>query len=96
MKTRPFDVVNSLFSEEDMIEYLRQVVEDNDPALLAGALGDIVRARSMTKLAKDTGLPIKTLHQDLSGERAPGSDTLFKVMRALGFKLTMQPVTPHH
>jgi DNA-binding phage protein len=29
----------------------------------------------------------------LTGERAPGGDTLFKVIRALGFKLTVQPIT---
>ena len=29
------------------------------------------------------------------GERAPSSDTLFQVMRALGFKLTVQPLAPN-
>jgi probable addiction module antidote protein len=39
-----------------MAEYLRQVIEDNDPAELAGALGAIARARGMAQLAQDTGL----------------------------------------
>lgn len=41
IKTRPFDMANYLNSEEEIAEYLRQVLEDNDPAELAGALGDI-------------------------------------------------------
>lgn len=94
MKTRPFDMVNYLSSEEDIQEYLSQVLEDGEPAELAAALGDIARARGMTQLAKDTGLSRESLYKSLSGERAPSSDTLFKVMRALGFKLTVQPMTP--
>jgi probable addiction module antidote protein len=89
IKTRPFDMANYLTSEEDVAEYLRQVLEDGDAAELAAALGHIARARSMTKLAEDTGLSRESLYKSLSGERAPSSDTLFKVMRALGFKLTI-------
>ena len=94
IKTRPFDMANYLTSEEDITEYLRQVLEDGDPTELAAALGDIARTRGMTQLAKDTGLSRESLYKRLSGERAPSSDTLFKVMRALGFKLTVQPITP--
>ncbi len=93
VKTRPFDMVNYLQDEADVAEYLRQVLEDGDPALLAAALGDIARARGMTQLARDTGLSRESLYKSLSGERAPSADTLFKVMRALGFKLTVQPNT---
>ena len=93
IKTRPFDIANHLGSEEEITEYLRQVLEDNDPAELAGALGDIARARGMTQLARDTGLSRESLYKSLSGERAPSSETLFKVMQALGFKLTLAPMT---
>ena len=93
IKTRPFDMANHLGSEEEITEYLRQVLEDNDPAELAEALGDIARARGMTQLARDTGLSRESLYKSLSGERAPSSETLFKVMQALGFKLTLAPMT---
>ena len=93
IKTRPFDMANHLGSEEEITEYLRQVLEDNDPAELAGASGDIARARGMTQLARDTGLSRESLYKSLSGERAPSSETLFKVMQALGFKLTLAPMT---
>ena len=92
IKTRPFDMANYLNSEEEIAEYLRQVLEDNDPAELAGALGDIARARGMTQLARDTGLSRESLYKSLSGERAPSSDTLFKVIHAMGFKLSVEPL----
>lgn len=91
IKARPFDMQNYLNSEKDIEMYLQVVLEDGNPALLAAALGDIARARGMTQLAKDTGLSRESLYKSLSGERAPSSDTLFKVMHALGFKFTMQP-----
>jgi probable addiction module antidote protein len=65
------------------------------PALLAAALGDIAKARGMTQLARDTGLCRESLYKSLSGERAPSSDTLFKVIHAMGFKLTVEPLVTH-
>lgn len=94
IKIRPFDMANYLGNEEEVAEYLRQVLEDGDPAELAAALGDIARARGMTQLARDTGLSRESLYKSLSGERAPSSDTLFKVIHAMGFKLSLQPL--HH
>lgn len=91
MKTRHFDVANYLASEEDVAAYVQAALEEGDPALLAAALGDVARARSMSQLAKDTGLSRESLYKSLSGERAPSSDTLLKVMKALGLKLTVSP-----
>lgn len=90
---RPFDAANYLNDEEDIAAYLQAAMEDGDPALLAAALGDIARARGMTQLARDTGLSRESLYKSLSGERAPSSDTLFKVIHAMGFKLSLQPMT---
>lgn len=91
IKTRPFDMANYLHDEAEVTEYLRQALEDGDPSELAAALGDIARARGMTQLARDTGLSRESLYKSLSGERAPSSDTLFKVIRAMGFKLSLEP-----
>ncbi len=95
IKTRPFDVSNYLNDEADIAAYLQVAIEDGDPALLAAALGDIARARGMTQLARDTGLSRESLYKSLSGARAPSSDTLFKVIHAMGFKLTVEPLTTH-
>ncbi|KQP37463.1 addiction module antidote protein [Pseudorhodoferax sp. Leaf274] len=68
------------------------VAAAQDPALLAAALGDVAKARGMSQLARDTGLSRESLYKSLSGERAPSSDTLFKVLHALGLKITLSPV----
>lgn len=83
-RTRPFDMGNYLNDEADIAEYMRQVLQDGDSALLGAALGDVARARGMTTLAKDTGLSRESLYKSLSGERAPSTDTPFRVINAGG------------
>ena len=85
-----FDVAEYLKSDSDIAEYLTVVMQDGDAALIAATMGDIARARGMTQLAKDTGLSRESLYKSLSGTRAPSSDTLLKVIKALGFKLTVE------
>jgi len=87
-----FDITGLLQSEQDIAEYLRLVLADGDAALLAAALGDIARARGMTQLARAAGLSRASLYKSLSGERAPSSDTLLRVIRAMGYRLSIEPV----
>jgi len=89
-----FDITGLLQSEQDIAEYLRLVLADGDAALLAAALGDIARARGMTQLARAAGLSRASLYKSLSGERAPSSDTLLRVIRAMGYRLSIEPVEP--
>jgi len=90
-KLIPFDAADYLESEEDMALYLSAILEDGSPEEIAAALGDIVRARGMSKVAADAGLSRESLYRGLSGERVPSADTLLRVIRALGLKLTVQP-----
>ena len=92
-QTQPFDMANHLRSEEEIAEYLRQVLQDNDPAELAGALGDIARARGMTQLARDTGLSRESLYKSLSGERAPSSGDNSPRARAAAINGCQMPCT---
>ena len=73
-----------------MVAYLQACLEEapDDAALLAKALGDIVRG--MAQLAKDTGLTREGLCKALSKDGNPRLDAVPKVMRALGLKFTAQ------
>ncbi len=48
-KTRPWDAAEHLETEEDMAAYLEAALEEGDPALVAAALGDIARAKGMSR-----------------------------------------------
>ena len=87
----PFDVADYLQSEEDIALYLSAVLEDGSIQEIASALGDIARARGMAKVASDAGLSRESLYKGLSGDRTPTADTLLRVIRALGLKLSVKP-----
>lgn len=95
IKTLPFDAASYLRSDDDATAYLQAAIDDGDPALLAAALGDIARARGVAQLAKDTGLSRESLYKSLSGERVPSSDTLLKVIDAMGFALVVARKDTH-
>ncbi len=56
-----FDATEYLNNDEETAAYLTAVLEENDPALLAAALGDIARSRGMTQVAKDSGITREAL-----------------------------------
>ncbi len=85
-----FEASNYLRDDEEMALYLSAMLEDGTPAEIAGALGDIAKARGMAKLAEDTGLSRESLYKGLSGDRVPSADTLLRVIRGLGLKLSVQ------
>lgn len=86
-KTRPWDVVGHLETEEDMAAYLEAALEEGDPALVAAVLGDIARAKGMSEIARETGLGRESLYKALSPEGNPEFATVLKVIRALGLRL---------
>jgi probable addiction module antidote protein len=92
--TTRYDVAEHLRTPEDMAVDLEACLEasDGDASFIAKALGNIARAKGMTQVARDAGLSRESLYKALSGDRAPGFDTILKVMGALGLKLHAQAV----
>ena len=87
--TTRYDVAEHLRTPKEMAAYLQACLEeaDGDAAFIAKALGDIARAKGMSQVARDAGLSRESLYKALSGERAPGFDTILKVVGALGLTL---------
>src|SRR5512138_2638537 len=87
-KLLPFDAARYLTDDEAVAEYVNAVLETGDTDLLLMALGDVARARGMAKVAKDSGLGRESLYKALAPGAKPRFDTVLKVARALGVKLT--------
>ncbi|MCY3749347.1 MAG: putative addiction module antidote protein [Chloroflexi bacterium] len=92
IRTRPWDAAEHLKGDEDVVAYLEAAFEVGDPALIAAALGDIARARGMTKVAADAGLGRESLYKALSPNGNPDFATVLKVMQALGLGLRVAAV----
>jgi probable addiction module antidote protein len=87
-----FDAAPYLDSEEAIAAYLTDILDANNAALLAAALGDIARARGMTEIAKAAGITREALYKALRPDSAPRFDTVSRVCAALGVRLVAQPV----
>jgi len=92
LKTKKFDVINYLKTEEDIEEYLNVVLDEKDYTYLPIALADIARARkAMTAAAKAAGVTRSNLYQSLSEDGRPAFDTVAKVAHSLGYRITLVP-----
>lgn len=87
-----FDAARYLENQDSVAAYLTDVLEANDAALLASALGDIARARGMTEIAKIAGLTREALYKALRPNSAPRFETVSRVCAALGVRLVAQPI----
>ena len=94
LKTTRWDSAEYLQTEEDIAAYLDAVLGEDDPALVAHALGVIARAKGMSQIARETGLGRESLYKALSAEGNPEFSTVFKVIKALG--LRMHATTASH
>jgi probable addiction module antidote protein len=88
---RQFDMAEHLPDEQAIAQYLTVVMEENDPAALAQALGTVARARGMTEIAKASGLAREALYKALRPASDPRFATISRVCAALGVKLVAVP-----
>jgi probable addiction module antidote protein len=88
-----FDMAEHLPDEQAIAEYLTIVMEENDPAALAAALGTVARARGMTEIAKASGIAREALYKALRPKSQPRFETVSRVCAALGVKLVAVPAT---
>jgi probable addiction module antidote protein len=89
-KLLPFDAARYLTDDAAVAAYMTAVLETEDSDLLLLALGDVARARGMAQVAKDAGLGRESLYKALAPGAKPRFDTVLKVARALGVRLTAQ------
>ena len=82
-QTRPWDAVDHLRTEEDMIVYLDAVLAESDPQLMIAALHDIARAQGKAAVAA-AGLVSEGHRDGTPASKSPEFGTVLKVMDALG------------
>jgi probable addiction module antidote protein len=90
----PFDAADYLTSVDDVVAYLEAIVEeaDDDPALIAQALGAVARSRNVSDLARRTGMSREGLYKALSADGNPSFATVLKLSKALGLRVHFESV----
>lgn len=95
VKVARFDAADYLDSEEAIAAYLNAALEEGDAELLMAAIADVAKARGIAKVASDAGVGRESLYKTLAPGSQPKLETVFKLMHALGVKLTVAPDTAH-
>jgi probable addiction module antidote protein len=90
-KTLPYDSAEFLKNPEAIQHYMDEAFATGDPAFIAHALGTVARAKSMTEIARKTGLSRESLYRALSAGGRPELTTIMKVLSALDLQLSTQP-----
>lgn len=85
--TNEFNTADHLETLAEIAAYLEAVFEENDPALIAHALGVVARAKGMSEVAREAGVTRASLYKALSEEGNPAFSTVLSVIRALGLTL---------
>jgi probable addiction module antidote protein len=93
METSKFDIADYLDSNEMIAEYLNAVLEEGDDAEIVTAIGHIAKAIGMTKIANETGMSRPSLYKALSEGAKPQFSTVMKVLKAVGGKIHINPLT---
>ena len=85
------DVADLLKTEEDVILFLEEALTENDPVLWQHCLGHAARSAGMAKIAEKSGLNRESLYKALREDAHPRFDTVMRVLKAMGLKLTITP-----
>ena len=93
-KLLPFDAARYLTDDAAVAEYMTAVLETDDVDLLLLALADVARARGMAQVARMPVLAgrVCTRRSRQGPGAKPRFDTVLKVARALGVRLSAHPV----
>lgn len=86
--TRGFDASEYLDTPETRAEYLSAAMETGDADFIKEAVGDIIRARGMTAMAKESGVSRASLYRAFGEGGNPTLDSMMAVLDALNLRLS--------
>ncbi len=88
--TKPLDIRDFLHTDQEIVEYINEAFHDEDPRIFLIALGNAVRAKGVSKVAKETGLGRESLYKIFSGSASPKWDTLKKLLDNLNVEVSLR------
>jgi probable addiction module antidote protein len=88
-KTFPFDIAEHLKTDTDICGFLAEVAATGDESDIIHALSIAARAKGMSEVARLSGVTRASLYKSLADGGNPRFDTISKVTKALGCRLTI-------
>ena len=88
-KTSPFNPFDYMDTQDEINDFLRECLEDDDPNVFVSALGHLVKRHGVTDVAEVTGLSRESLYKTFNGKTQPKWSTIFKISHAIGLHLAV-------
>ena len=85
----PFNAFDYMEDENEVLEYLKECWEDENPDLFITALGHLIKKRGVARVADKAGLNRESLYKVINGKASPNWATVHKLMHALNLHLTV-------
>lgn len=89
IQTKKFDIAEHLETQEEIRCFLQEVAATGDDSDFIHALNIAARAMGMTEVARKAGVTRASLYKSLAGGGNPKFDTISRVTKALGCKLSV-------
>jgi len=90
IKTSKWDPSEIIETKEDVIAFLEEALEENDPEFLFKTIGYIARSKGMAQIARELNLNREGLYTALSPQGNPSFVTVSRVLDNLGFCLSVK------
>ena len=72
-------------------KYLNVAMATDDTGVIVEAIGDMLRAHGMARVAAKTGLCREGLYRSFKGNMSPGFDTVLRALLVLDIHLVSKP-----
>ncbi|MDY0137495.1 MAG: putative addiction module antidote protein [Thiomicrospira sp.] len=89
LELKEFEFAQNIETKEDAALYLSAFLEDGGTQSLLDGLRHLIQAKGMSETARLSGINRQHLYRLLNGETQPKFETLYKLLHALGFKLSV-------
>jgi probable addiction module antidote protein len=89
IETKPFDIAEYLETDEDIWEFLAEVLATGTTSDFIHALNTAAKAKGMTEVARQAGVTRASLYKSLSEDGNPRFETISKIVEALGGRLSV-------
>lgn len=92
MKTSKFNPFDYFETDAEVLDYLTDCYNDDDPQLFVLALSHLIEKKGVAEVAKLTGLNRESLYKTIKGQTQPTWATVHKILHALKLNINLSYV----
>ena len=86
-----YNGATELKADEDIFNYIKAVIQESEPENIIKAIQEVAKIKGYNNLAEKMGVGRESLYKSLSGATKPRFETIYKILLALGLRLSIKP-----